>query len=174
VNISSVIFLLFVLTSVGPMLGAVAVYHDDLISLILPRSTLGTLESLKEVVPAVIFLGYEVENPEHSLKTFFNISNPYKASITIATLHMECYCHEHDTKIGFAKAEDLPMEIGPHSSLCLCMVFCFDETGKNDVLGHRDSGNGLYLDLRNLVVVIEGVEVNYNGEVIEIGPIPLV
>jgi hypothetical protein len=54
------------------------------------------------------------------------------------------------------------------------MVFCFDETGKNDVLGHRDSGNGLYLDLRNLVVVIEGVEVNYNGEVIEIGPIPLV
>lgn len=170
-DVVSVIFLLFVLTSVGPVLSAVAVYHDDLSSLILTRSTLADLGTLEQAIPTATYLGYEVEN-ESLLRAFFSISNPYNVSITFTTLQSECFCHEDGTRIGFAEAEDLPLGIGSHEVGMLCMDLHFTETGKNDVLSHYNSGGSLYIDLRNLRVVVQGVEVNYNRDVLEIGPMP--
>lgn len=170
-DVASVVFLLFVLTSVGPVLSAVVVYHDDLSSLILTRSTVPDLGTLEQAVPAVTYLGYEIQNPDSFLRAFFNISNPYNVSMTITTLHSECFCHEDGTRIGFAEAEDLPLEIAPHGVSELCLDLHFTETGKDDVLAHYNSGSSLCVDLRNLTLVMEGVEVNYDRDLL-VGPIP--
>ena len=172
-NKASALFLLFTLASVGPVLGGVAVYHDNLFYLILPHQTMETLEDFQDVAPYVTYLGYEVIDPERALRVLFDISNPYNTSITVAKVHMECYCHEHGTKIGVATGENDPLDIASYSTGTLSLVLHFTEAGKNDVLGHRDSGEELYLDLKNLVVTIEGVEASYEGDVVEIGPVPL-
>lgn len=166
------IFMLFMFASAAPVLVAVTVYHDNLSYLILPPSALETMQDL-QITPEVTYTGYEVIDPNQSLRFFFEIHNPYNVSISITGVSMQSYCHEHETYIGTACGESLPLGIPPDENGTLSLLLEFTIEGKNDVLGHYNASEDLYLDLKSVNVVIQGVEASYSGEVLEVGPIPL-
>ena len=94
-------------------------------------------------------------------------------SISITSLSLQCYCHEHETFIGQANGESLPLNIPANGTEILSIILQFNQDGKNDVLGHYSSNLELYLDLREMIVVIQGIEASYMGDLTEIGPISL-
>lgn len=171
-NAGYTIFMLFMLASAAPVLVAVTVYQDNLSYLILPPSAWETMQDL-QVTPHVTYVGYEVVDPNQSLRIFFEIHNPYNISISITDVSMQSYCHEHGTYIGTACGEGLPLNIAADENGTLSLLLEFTMDGKNDVLGHYNAGDDLYLDLKNVNVVIQGVEASYSGDIFEVGPIPL-
>jgi len=172
-KISSILFALFTLSTIGPVFGAVTLHRGDLPSLILSDSTSETIKDFQESPPDITYVGYEVIDPSHSLRAFFKVSNPYEMDVSITLLCLGCYCHEHGTYFGPVSGENLPMEIPAKGTRTLSLILEFTEEGKNDVLGHYNIGNELYLDLRDIDIVIQGIEVNCPGDVTMIGPVPL-
>jgi hypothetical protein len=172
-KISPIIFALFTLTSIGPLLGAVTLHRGDLPSLILSASTTETIKCFQDCQPDIAYVGYEVIDPSHSLRAFFTVSNPYEMDVSITRICMGCYCHEHGTFFGSVSGEALPVEVPAKGTRTLSLLLCFTDEGKNDVLDHYASGNELYLDLKDIDIVIQGVEVNCPSDVTMIGPVPL-
>jgi hypothetical protein len=172
-KVDAVFLVLFTLASAGPILGSVMINYDDLSALVLSESMVEAIEDFQEVEPHIVYVGYEVIDPDESLRIFFNISSPYNTSISITSLSLKCYCHEHETFIGTANGEALPLNIPANGTAMLCIILQFTQDGKNDVLGHYDSSYELYIDLREVIVVIQGIEASYEGDLSEIGPIPL-
>ena len=172
-KISPIIFAVFTLTSIGPVLGAVTLHRGDLPSLILSTSTSETIRGFQDCQPDITYVGYEVIDPSHSLRVFFEVSNPYEMDVSITRICLGCYCHEHGTFLGPVSGETLPLTVPAKGTRTLSLLLCFTEEGKNDLLGHYTSGIELYLDLKDVDIVIQGVEVNCPSDVTMIGPVPL-
>ncbi len=165
--------LALVLSSLGPLIYAVASYGDNIIWLVLPPSTQATVDDFQNIRPYVSFIGYNVSDPEAELWLFFDISNPYNISISITEIQLQCYCHEHGVDIGEAEGKGLPLQIPQSETRRLCMMLVFTSEGKSDVIGHSSGGGTIYLDLKDVLVTVQGVEVQFSGDVTEVGPISL-
>lgn len=164
---------MFTLAAIGPALGAVTNNHEKLPSLILPKSTFEAIKDFREAEFYITYIGYDLAESEQTLRALFSIENPYHTSISITSVRMHCYCHEHGTYFGPANGEDLPVDIPAKSLGTLSIVLHFNEDAKNDVLHHYNANEALYLDLKNLEVSVQGVEISYTGDVTKIGPISL-
>ena len=162
-----------VLTSVGPFIFAAAIYGNNITWLILPPSTQATMDDFQKVRPYVSYVGYNVSDPEKELCVFFDVSNPYNISISITNITLQCYCHEHEIYIGEAEGKALPLQIPQNETRRLSMMLTFTGEGKSDVIEHNSGGGTMYLDLKNVVVTIQGVEAQFSGDVVEVGPISL-
>ena len=162
-----------VLTSVGPVICAAAIYGNNISWLILPPSTQATMDEFQNVRLYVSYVGYNVSDPEKELWVFFDVSNPYNISISITNITMQCYCHEHGIYVGEAEGKVLPLQIPQNETRRLNMILTLTEEGKSDVIGHNSGGGSMYLDLKDVVVTIQGVEVQFSGDVTEVGPISL-
>ena len=170
-KIGFILTVFLILTSVGPFIFAAAIYGNNMAWLVLPPSTQATVDDFQNVRPYVSYVGYNVSDPEKELWVFFDISNPYNISISVTNIAMQCYCHEHGVYIGEAEGQALPLEIPQNGTRKLSMMLSFTEEGKDDAMGHEDGGGNMYLDLKNVVVTIQGVEAQFSGDVEEVGPI---
>jgi len=156
----------------GPVLGGVAVHHDDLTSLILPASTLNYIDGFQKLTPHITYEGYQALDPDRSLKISLRISNPYGIDISITKVYMKTFCHEHDVFLGTATGDSFPLRIPAKGDGILTIVLQFTREGKEDVLKHVDADDDLLVDLRDMTLVIQGIEASYTGD-FEVGPISL-
>ena len=161
------------LTSIGPIIGAVAIYHDNITWLVVPPSTQAAIDDLQKVKLCVAYTGYGVVNAARELRLFFDVTNPYNINISITDITIECYCHEHGTHIGKAEGEELPLQIPQNGTRRLSMMLTFTGEGKNDVILHYEASENMFLDIRDVVAVMQGVGAQFTGDLADVGPISL-
>jgi len=61
----------------------------------------------------------------------------------------------------------------PKTGLRLSMMLTFTGEGKNDVMRHYEASGSMFLDLKDVVAVMQGVEAQFAGDLADVGPISL-
>ncbi|MEM3010474.1 MAG: hypothetical protein QXE76_01525 [Candidatus Bathyarchaeia archaeon] len=173
-RIGLILFLITIIIILGPLLIGILMYNDNLIALVLP--TQETIENLQDAIESLnktasfSYEGYEPVGSD-SLRVRFTISNPYTIDLTVQSVSMKAYCHEHNTYIGSVQAENTPLLIPAKSSKILNLIISYSPEGKADINAHHVGVNNLYLDLKEAQLKIQGIEITITGEMSQIGPL---
>lgn len=164
-NIKWILVAISILTSLGPIVAAVVIYKDNLMTLVMPETS-----GLTTVTPNIKYEDCDFSDPSKPLLKF-KIENPYKINLKLNSTRAEVYCSSHNVHMGSAR-ETSSMNIPPESSKTVSLVLSYTSEGETHVLNSHLGKSDLYLDLRDLTFEIQGLTLHFEQEISHIGPIP--
>lgn len=171
-RIGLVLFLVSIVT-VSPVLVALVEYRENLAALFMPtESTMTSIRDLGSALPSLEYLSYEVIDPAQprAVRINFKVSNALSSDVTINSVKLTAYCHDHGTFLGYVSAENVPLVVPAEASVVLRLRVDFSQEGRNDVETYHRGYANLYLDLKNLEIDIQGLEISFS-EFSQVGPI---
>lgn len=157
---------------VGPLASAVILYRDNLIALIMLDIEELT-EKIEGYFPTVEYVGYEIVDPESSFRVMFNITNNSDEDFTFNTMEFSAYCSQHEgVLLGYGHGVGFPLTISGRSSEILSIQVTFTEEGQTHIETNHRGDTNFYATVKDVLVVVQGVEVEL-GDEIDVGPIEI-
>jgi len=171
-NLGTILAAISIIIVVGPIFSAIVLYKDNLIALVIPD-----IEQLKDKIedyfPQVEYVGYEIIDPESSFRVIFNITNNSEEDFTINTINFSAYCSQHqEVFLGYGYGESFPVTISRGSHRIVSFQITFLIQGQTHVETLHRGDTNFHVTLKNVLVVVQGVEVELEDE-IDVGPIEI-
>jgi hypothetical protein len=131
-----------------------------------------SIKELTSALPSFEYLSYEVIDlaQPRAVKVNFKVSSGLSSDVTINSVKLAAYCHDHGTFLGYVSAENTPLVVPANASVVLRLRVDFSQEGRNDVETYHRGFANLYLDLRDVKIDIQGLEIGY-PEFSQVGPI---
>ena len=124
------ILLLVSIVTISPILVALVAYRGNLMALFMPtESTMTSIRGLTSAVPSFEYLSYEIIDSEQprALRVNFKISSAYDSDVTINSVNLTAYCHDHGTFLGDVSAENTPLVVPAKVSVVLSLKVVFSQ-----------------------------------------------
>jgi len=171
-NIGTILAAISIIIVVGPIAAAVIMYKDNLIALIMPDIEELT-DKIGDYFPRIEYVGYEIIDPESSFRVMFNVTNNSDEDLTFNTINFSAYCSQHEeVLLGYGHGEDFPLTISGRSSGILSLYVTCTKEGQTHIETHHRGDANFHAILKNVLVVVQGVEVEL-GDEIDVGPIEI-
>lgn len=171
-NLGTLLAAVSIIIVVGPIVSAVIIYKDNLIELVMPDIEELT-DKIEDYWPTVEYVGYEIIDPESSFRVTFNVTNNSGDDFTFNTIEFSAYCSKHgEVLLGYGYGEDFPLTIPGQSSRILSFHITFTVEGQTHVEAHHRGDMNFHAILKNVLVVVQGVEVEL-GDEIDVGPVEI-
>lgn len=158
-KVNHALLLLSIAILVGPIGVGLFVYRENLIALVIP-------ENLKIETPEIEYLNYEKNDVALFLK--FKITNPYKIDLDLRSIYAEFFCSFHDTFLGSINITPY-INFPANSSKIIDLPLNLTSEGIKHICEEEE----IYIDVRGLVLNVNGIKVNYKREIRNIGPISI-
>jgi len=135
------------------------------------------IEGLTEIIegdlPTIEYLGYEIIDPESSFRLMFNVTNNSDEELTINTINFTAYCAQHEeVLLGYGHGEGLPLTVSGRSYGTLSIFVICTVQGQTHIENYHIGDEDFHLTLKNVLLVVQGVEVELEDE-IDVGPIEI-
>jgi len=171
-NLGIILAAISIIIVVGPIFSAVIIYKDNLIALIMPDIE-GLTDKIGDYFPNVEYVGYEIIDPESSFRVIFNVTNNSDEDFTINTINFSAYCSQHEeVLLGYSYGEDFPVTISRGSSGIVSFHVTFTVQSQTHIETLHRGDTDFHATLKNVQVVVQGVEVEL-GDEIDVGPIEI-
>lgn len=165
--------LLSILIIVVPILGAVYLYSDNLLGLILPPQINNLLQNnqqpeFKPPQPT----GTPQYNPQTGTFTLsFAVTNPLEAPITISSLTGQVKAQEYNVVLGNVSLLQ-PVSLEPKQTQTVTTTGTIDPAAANQIKAENPNADSVEVSLENVSVTAGGVSLKI-GDVPNVGQIPL-
>lgn len=171
-NLGIILAAISIIIVVGPIASAIVIYKDNPLALVIPDVEELT-DKIEDYFPTVEYVGYEIIDPESSFRVMFNITNNSDEDLTFNTINFSAYCSQHDeVLLGYGYGEGFPLTISGLSSGILSLHITFTIQGQTHIETHHRGDTNFHAIVKNVLVVVQGVEVDL-GEEIDVGPIEI-
>lgn len=171
-NLGTILAAISIIIVVGPIASAVVMYKDNPIALVMPDIEELT-DKIEDYFPTVEYVGYEIIDPESSFRVMFNVTNNSDEDLTFNTIDFSAYCGQHEeVLLGYGHGEGFPLTISGRSSGELSIHVTYTEEGQTHIETHHRGDTNFHAILKNVLVVVQGVEVEL-GDEIDFGPIEI-
>jgi len=171
-NLGTILVAISIIIVVGPIFSAVIVYKDNLIALVIPDIE-ELIDKIGDYFPNVEYVGYEIIDPESSFRVIFNVTNNSDEDFTINTINFSAYCSQHkEVFLGYGYGEGFPVTISGRSNRTVSFQITFPMQGQTHVETLHRGDTNFHATLKNVLVVVQGVEVEL-GDEIDVGPIEI-
>jgi LEA14-like dessication related protein len=167
-----IIRVLLVLTSLGITLGPIAagiiIYRDNLTALIVPEN-----QNLMAESPKIEYVDARYDAAAKEVLFRFNVTNPYNITITLDSLSADLQCSDHQVPLGSISVSDAAKTVPAESSALIEIIATYTPQGENHVETSHAGQTSIYVDVVNLTIDVQGINVQYQGRIDHVGPVPV-
>jgi hypothetical protein len=173
-NIGIVLTLISVLCTAGPLVGAVVVYQNNPVGLVVPPEIndlvgngSGNMSNLG--MPQLVSAVYDA--PQHTETIVFNFTNPVNMTFDLKSAYAEVRCHEDQMFLANATLTS-PVSIGPCKTVNVTAVCAWTPETESYFQTARAGTSTLNVDLTQLTINVNDVTVVLS-QPLEISNIPI-
>ena len=164
-NIKWVLTVISVLIFAVPMVSALIVYQNNLTALVVPKAP----EFLMEQPPNMEYVGYQIIDLLKPPLLKFRIYNSYSIDLHLDSVIGEVFCSDHGIFLGFVNGTGV-VNIPAKSSVVISLALVLTPEGKTHIYQYHLGGD-FYIDLRGLALNVQGIKIQYKGQISGVGPI---
>ncbi len=163
--------LLTVALIVGPVLGVVLIYRDNLVGLVLPPDNPATSGLTESTLSNLNLTALESSQPikpisdptyNQTTGTFaypVNFTNPLPQAISIDHLSVDVMCADNNATLGTICIPD-PIQVNPGDSAVLNITGNINQQVLDQYEAQYGSGNNVNIALENLNVTVGGISLH--------------
>lgn len=145
-------------------------YGGDLQAFLVPD--IGEVLPFSEDGPDFEFVGFEPRDEEFmEVDLVFRITSPIAQDVTVNTFRASIRNHETQTLLGSVSVEDLPLVIRGEGQTTVTVLLTTTEAGRAEI--DRLRGQELYIDVGDIELEVEGITIDVETGIDEIGPIEI-
>ncbi len=152
-------------TVIGPLCLAFAIYHDNLLALVMPKFDIAEIEMLDAE-----YIRYNITSSK-TLFVTFNFTNPYNVALTVREFSGRTFCYEHKVFLGNFSLTEESVILPSRKSAALTLLLNYTDDGKRHIKDYHYEEECIYVDLE-FKTNIQGVI--FQGNYTNFGPIPSV
>ena len=175
--------LISIVIIVGPIVGVVMVYQNNLLGLVAPPEVQAiitqTLDEVRagnpnspssgSIMPQYVSSMYDLAT--RTLTATFTMTNPLDIDISINDVSADVQCHSHSFQLGHAALSN-PFQLNPGETATFGVVFTWTQTAEEHFHTEHAGQTSINVDLVNLSVDVSGLSIetpeSYNIDI----PIP--
>jgi len=173
-NIGIVLTLISVLCTAGPLAGAVIVYQNNPVGLVVPPeindivgANFGNMSNL--AMPQLVSAAYDAS--QHTETLVVNFTNPTNMTFTLKDAYAEVECHEDHVFLANATLVN-PVTIGPCETVNATVVCVWTPQTEEYFQTMHAGASALNVDLTQLTINVNDITVTLSQPV-EISNIPI-
>lgn len=157
-----ILLIITIVIIVGPIGGALIIYRNNLVDLIIPLELPGLIDDLTNHQPNVTYVKYSYAATNRTATLTFNVTNPYNFTVTISSLSADVECTDHSFTLGQIASENA-QEIPAYSSRMVEISVVWTQAAVDHFqepkpLGHSGE-TSIQVDLFNIVVDVKGISI---------------
>ncbi|HTY74913.1 MAG TPA: hypothetical protein VMD05_05030 [Candidatus Nanoarchaeia archaeon] len=169
-----VLTLISVLCTAGPLVGAVIVYQDNPVGLVMPPAIndlvgngLGNMSNFG--MPQLVSATYDAS--QHTETLVINFTNPVNMTFTLKNAYAEVRDHEDQTFLANATLNS-PVSIGPCETVNVTVVCAWTAEAESYFHTTHPQASTINVDLTQLTINVNDIMITL-GQPIEISNIPI-
>jgi hypothetical protein len=173
-SVKVILVVLSIAIVVGPLVGVLYVYRDNLSGLVLPPQIKNVLQgnqttpSLQPPEPT----GTPQYNPKNGTFTLsFSYTNPLDTTVTISRLTAQVKASDYNIILGNVSLAQ-PVTFQPKQTATVTTTGTLDPTAVNQIKAQNPNASSVDVSLENVSVTAGGVTLQL-GEIPNVGQIPL-
>jgi hypothetical protein len=151
---------------VGPVVGIVIVYRNNLLGLVVPPEVTeivsGTFVTKKPLEPQ--FVGSEYNITSRTVTLTFNFSNPFNFDLTINSMSANIECAVHKFLLGHAALND-PINVRVNETAVITILGTWTEDAISHFQTAHAGAESIDVDLVGLTINIKGINIQIKDRI---------
>ena len=152
---------------VGPVVGIVILYQNNLLGLVVPpevieivSGTFVTEESLKP--PKLVSSQYDVSS--RTVTLIFNFTNPFTFDLTIKSISANIECSVHTVLLGHATLDE-PINVRASETAVITVLGTWTEDAISHFQSAHAGAKSIDVDLVGLTIDVKGINIQMKDRV---------
>lgn len=171
-KVRTCLVLISVAITAGPICGALIIYRDNLLALIIPPQASDLATDLTNNSPNATFVEYHYNASSQSVTLKINVTNPYGFDLTINSFSADVECRDHHYHLGNVTS-NVPQNIPKNSFALVSVVMTWTQDAVNHFQISHPGKSSTFVDLVDSKVDVQGIAVQLQSRESIPDPIPI-
>jgi LEA14-like dessication related protein len=164
--------LISVAITAGPICGALIIYRDNLLAVVIPPQASDLLTDFTNKSPNATFVEYYYNASSQSVTLKINVTNPYSFDLTINSFSADVECREHHYHLGNVTS-NVPQNIPKNSFALISVVMIWTQDAAKHFQTSHLGESSIFVDLVDSKVDVQGIAVQLQSRESIPDPIPI-